>query len=155
MLITKILNFKISVALLRESQWSCFVLLLLLFALWYGSLLTSSLVHLLLNRLQPLFLQILLLQKENQMAIWVSGGEKCGAVGSWCFERNIFYNSIHKLLFWNYLCPLLEIAMPWGVDWINDMIFLHEHDLVCSHIWTDVDNNRTGDLPFVFEDDFG
>ncbi|KAG0588091.1 hypothetical protein KC19_2G215400 [Ceratodon purpureus] len=24
-----------------------------------------------------------------------------------------------------------------------------------SHIWTDVDNNRSGDLPFVFEDDFG
>eukprot|EP00271_Cylindrocystis_brebissonii_P007545 TRINITY_DN21110_c0_g1_i1.p1 TRINITY_DN21110_c0_g1~~TRINITY_DN21110_c0_g1_i1.p1 ORF type:complete len:524 (+),score=72.10 TRINITY_DN21110_c0_g1_i1:223-1794(+) len=24
-----------------------------------------------------------------------------------------------------------------------------------SHIWEDVDNNRTGDLPFVFEDDFG
>lgn len=39
--------------------------------------------------------------------------------------------------------------------WINNMLFLHEHDLGCSHIWTDVDNNRTGDLPFVFEDDFG
>jgi glutamate--cysteine ligase len=24
-----------------------------------------------------------------------------------------------------------------------------------SQIWTDVDNNRTGDLPFVFDDDFG
>lgn len=24
-----------------------------------------------------------------------------------------------------------------------------------SHIWEDVDNNRTGDLPFVFESDFG
>ncbi|KAG0593481.1 hypothetical protein KC19_1G333300 [Ceratodon purpureus] len=24
-----------------------------------------------------------------------------------------------------------------------------------SHIWTDVDNNRSGDLPFVFEDGFG
>ncbi|XP_024368762.1 glutamate--cysteine ligase, chloroplastic isoform X2 [Physcomitrium patens] len=24
-----------------------------------------------------------------------------------------------------------------------------------SHIWTDVDNNRAGDLPFVFEDGFG
>ncbi|KAJ7524283.1 hypothetical protein O6H91_18G085100 [Diphasiastrum complanatum] len=24
-----------------------------------------------------------------------------------------------------------------------------------SHIWTDVDNNRTGDLPFVFSSDFG
>jgi len=25
----------------------------------------------------------------------------------------------------------------------------------CSHIWTDVDKNRSGDLPFVFEDGFG
>ncbi len=24
-----------------------------------------------------------------------------------------------------------------------------------SQIWTDVDNNRTGDLPFVFKGDFG
>lgn len=24
-----------------------------------------------------------------------------------------------------------------------------------SHVWTDVDNNRCGTLPFVFDDDFG
>ena len=24
-----------------------------------------------------------------------------------------------------------------------------------SHVWTDVDNNRCGNLPFVFDDDFG
>ena len=24
-----------------------------------------------------------------------------------------------------------------------------------GHVWTDVDNRRTGGLPFVFKDDFG
>ncbi|PWZ16838.1 Glutamate--cysteine ligase A, chloroplastic [Zea mays] len=27
--------------------------------------------------------------------------------------------------------------------------------LICSHIWTDTDNNRAGMLPFVFDDSFG
>ena len=28
-------------------------------------------------------------------------------------------------------------------------------DLMCSHIWTDTDNNRAGMLPFVFDNSFG
>jgi glutamate--cysteine ligase len=27
--------------------------------------------------------------------------------------------------------------------------------IICSHIWTDTDNNRSGMLPFVFDNSFG
>lgn len=47
-------------------------------------------------------------------------------------------------------CTMFNLTWPMWIHFQLSLLFVY-----CSQIWTDTDNNRTGMLPFVFDDSFG
>lgn len=94
-------------------------------------------------RLLQHFLQIHLSQKGSQMDIWVTEGESHWAVSE--YGRK-----------WATIEAIVTCVQSFRVIYLWRWLMLIWQLMFCgSHVWTVFDDARTGELPFVFDEDFG